>query len=238
MTEEKWLACEDPAAMLNFLFLDPVTNCSARQNRLFACACARRIWLLLPEARCEQAVEVAERFADGQATAKELQSVLDAAREDDMRPSGIPVEGGLPELARRAARRAAACTAEPNDQFAATVVSVFACCVLGNPLDNPWHNNPWHNGTNWDATGSVERTAQARLLRHIIGNPFKAYSAPAAWPSTVVQLATALYNGQDCSFALHDALLEAGHQELAKHFKEEQQHPKGCFAVDLILGKK
>jgi hypothetical protein len=53
-----------------------------------------------------------------------------------------------------------------------------------------------------------------------------------------VQLAESLYAGQDCSFALHDALLEAGHAELAEHFREETSHPKGCWVVDLILGKK
>jgi hypothetical protein len=53
-----------------------------------------------------------------------------------------------------------------------------------------------------------------------------------------VQLAESLDNGQDCAFALHDALLEAGHAELAEHFKQETWHPKGCWCVDLILGKK
>lgn len=84
----------------------------------------------------------------------------------------------------------------------------------------------------------VDPAVQTALLRHLVGNPFKPYPAPASWPSTVIQLAQALYNGQNCSFALHDALLEAGHPNLAKHFKEEQSHPKGCCAVDLILGKK
>ena len=52
-----------------------------------------------------------------------------------------------------------------------------------------------------------------------------------------VQLAESLYAGQDCAFALHDALLEAGHAELAEHFREEKSHPKGCGVVDLVLGK-
>jgi hypothetical protein len=76
------------------------------------------------------------------------------------------------------------------------------------------------------------------LLRHIIGNPLRPYPAPLSWPSTVVQLAESLYAGQDCAFALHDALLEAGHGELAEHFREEKSHPKGCWVVDLILGKE
>jgi hypothetical protein len=41
----------------------------------------------------------------------------------------------------------------------------------------------------------------------------------------------------DCTFALHDALLEAGCGELADHFTEPR-HPKGCWALDVILGKE
>ena len=48
------------------------------------------------------------------------------------------------------------------------------------------------------------------LSWHIIGNPFRRCSVPDAWPSAVLQLATALYEGEDCAFAVHDALLEAG----------------------------
>ena len=53
-----------------------------------------------------------------------------------------------------------------------------------------------------------------------------------------MQLALALYQQQDCAFALHDALLDASHTELAEHFRQEEKHPKGCFVVDWILGKK
>jgi hypothetical protein len=76
------------------------------------------------------------------------------------------------------------------------------------------------------------------LLRHIFGNPFRPYPSPPSWPSTVVQLAESLYAGQDCAFALHDALLEAGHAELAEHFRQETWHPKGCWVMDVILGKE
>jgi hypothetical protein len=43
--------------------------------------------------------------------------------------------------------------------------------------------------------------------------------------------------GADATFALHDALLEAGHPDLAAHFQAEQWHPKGCWVVDLLLGR-
>jgi hypothetical protein len=52
-----------------------------------------------------------------------------------------------------------------------------------------------------------------------------------------MKLASWLYAGQDCAFALHDALLEAGHAELAEDFRQETWHPKGCCALDVILGK-
>lgn len=82
-----------------------------------------------------------------------------------------------------------------------------------------------------------EQHNQAQLLRHVFGNPFSPYSAPQSWPATLTQLANALYNGEDCGFALHDALLEAGHPELAEHFRQEQSHPKGCWVVDVVLGR-
>ena len=83
-----------------------------------------------------------------------------------------------------------------------------------------------------------EKPKLAEMVRHIAGNPFRSHPSPPSWPSTVVQLAESLYAGEDCAFALHDALLEAGHAELAEHFRQESWHPKGCWVVDLILGKE
>jgi hypothetical protein len=53
----------------------------------------------------------------------------------------------------------------------------------------------WFRGPHvcWSANGLVRA-----VHRHIMGNPFKPYPAPLSWPTTVVQLADALYNGHDC----------------------------------------
>jgi hypothetical protein len=88
-----------------------------------------------------------------------------------------------------------------------------------------------------EAIRTLEREEQAGLLRHIIGNPFRRYDTPHSWPAVLVALAEALYKGKGAWFELHDALEEAGHPHLAEHFRREQWHPKGCWAVDLILGK-
>ena len=81
----------------------------------------------------------------------------------------------------------------------------------------------------------AELRYQCILLRHIFGNPFQPLSTLLHRPLSVVGLAQALYDGLDNRLILADALEEAGCQELAEHFREEPVHPKGCWALDLIL---
>lgn len=81
----------------------------------------------------------------------------------------------------------------------------------------------------------AENAANVGILRHLFGNPFQPMEKPAFLSSAVIDLARAVYEGCDSTVALHDALLEAGVPELAKHF-EERVHPKGCWALDVILG--
>src|SRR5262245_22291712 len=66
MTEAEWLACEDLAEMIEFLG----KKASDRKLRLFRITCCRRIWDLLPTDAHREAVLVAERYADGQASDK------------------------------------------------------------------------------------------------------------------------------------------------------------------------
>jgi hypothetical protein len=50
-----------------------------RELRLFACWCVRQVWHLLTDERSRNAVEVAEQYANGNATEKELAAASDAA---------------------------------------------------------------------------------------------------------------------------------------------------------------
>ena len=59
---------------------------------------------------------------------------------------------------------------------------------------------------------------------------------PPSWPAEVVALAEALYASVECWLPLSDAPLETGHADLAEHFRTKD-HPRGCWALDLILGK-
>jgi hypothetical protein len=196
MTEAEWLASSDLNAMLEHLG----EQISPRKLRLFACACCRRVWDLLHEPACRQAVVVAERFADGLATKEELMAARNEAVQQGPGSSAA-------QVAARDPRWAAAWTAVGASKIAA-----------------------------WAAAKNSERSEQAALLREIVGNPFLPPPETASWPPEIVSLAEAQYAGKGDHFALCDALADAGHPELAEHFGTPG-HPKGCWALDLILGK-
>jgi hypothetical protein len=241
--EAIWLFCTDPTPMLQFLR----RKASDRKLRLFAVACCRRVWHLLTDKQSRKVVDLVEGLADQKGmTERDLHDwgwmretkeawclaefhawaaaertagsivgrVIASARETD---------GEKARLWEGTVRRALDDGHPPAEAVAAGNAAVV-------------------NAAEWFAriadAERAEQSAQCQLLRHIIGNPFRPYPAPPSWPSTVVQLAESLYAGQDCAFALHDALLDAGHAELAEHFREEQQHPKGCWVLDLLLGKE
>lgn len=212
MTEQDWLTGIDPRPLLAF-----VGSSLARKLRLFAVACGRRLSDLYGH---EEALLVAERLADGLTDNR----------------------------ARRKARKRAA-----HQQTAACVLAGDALEAATLILELLWQADTWRSwkkvgsrnvpdDAEWSNFSDVARVesglASADLLRHIIGNPFRPYPAPPSWPLDVVHLAEAVYAGGDVGFALADALLEAGHPELAEHFRTEPWHPKGCWVVDAITGRK
>jgi hypothetical protein len=89
---------------------------------------------------------------------------------------------------------------------------------------------------------SSERIAQVALLRDIFGNPFRPATLNPSWrTSDVLLLAGGIYDDRafDRMPILADALQDAGcdNEELNHCRDTKQSHVRGCWAVDLVLGK-
>jgi hypothetical protein len=222
MTEKQWAACKIVSNMLPLLG----RKASQRELRLFTAACCRRAWHHLTDERSRRAVEVAERFADGQATTEELSAAHESAGK----------------VATRSAGTAA---------WDPTAAAWYATESRGRP--NWWSAHlateaAARHGGQKAKTG--ERKAQAALLRCIIGNPFRPICIAPAWQTPpVVALARAAYDQRELPAGtldlarlavLADALEDAGcdQADLLAHLRGPCPHVRGCWAVDLILGKE
>jgi hypothetical protein len=76
----------------------------------------------------------------------------------------------------------------------------------------------------------------------IFGNPFRPVAVDPAWlTSTVVQLAQGIYDDRafDRLPILADALQDAGcdNDDVLNHCRGDGPHARGCWVVDLVLGK-
>jgi hypothetical protein len=101
--------------------------------------------------------------------------------------------------------------------------------------------------TKWIEDGAlfVSAPIQAGLLHEIFGNPFRPAALDPSWlawhDGAVRKMARAIYDER--RFAdlpiLADALEDAGCAEAAilAHCREPGEHVRGCWVVDLLLGK-
>jgi hypothetical protein len=223
----------DPQEMLGFL----AGRASERKLRLFACACVRRAWRLLEDRRGRHAVEVAERYADGQATGEEMAAARAAVRTaaEDAWAAALDAEDAR-AVALFAAREAAWDTAWYAGWAAARGAAWAAAMVPARGAAR---------AATWDA-------ALVALLRDLFGNPFRPVSVDPAWLAwqggTVARLAQAAYDERDLPSGrldparlavLADALEEAGCSDpaLLGHLRSGGEHARGCLAVDALLGK-
>lgn len=197
---------------------------SDRKRRLFACACCRQLTrMLLSDAL--NALEVAERFADGHAAVEERRVARERAfhvewiRDDNFRHRrGTAKDCICAALARRALD--AARGAASRSRHVIRIEAEFA-----KKPDTP--------------------SDEANLLREVFGNPLRPVAVDPAWltwrDGTTVKIAERNYEQR--AFAdlpiLADALEEAGctSVELLGHCRQPGSHVRGCWAVDLILGK-
>ena len=208
MTEQEWLNCGVPHLMLEAL--DDPKRVSYRKLRLYACACCRLIPGFMDSAPDRDSVALAEGEADGLAVAGED---FPEAEVWDIR--------WYRRNAWNSARRA-----------------------ITSYQDALWDTHRLHHRPEDERAGIPENGDRilCDLLREIVGNPFRLVPTSPAWfTSTVVALATGIYadRASDRMPILADALQDAGCEDtdILSHCRGNDSHVRGCWVVDLLLGK-
>jgi len=87
------------------------------------------------------------------------------------------------------------------------------------------------------------RRSTAHLIRDIFGNPFRPTAFDPRWRAVeVLKLGRAIYADRafDRLPVLADALMDAGcsDEEVLSHCRGDGPHVRGCWVVDLVLGKE
>jgi hypothetical protein len=202
LTEEGWREGDDAVVIL----ARGRQRLSSRKRHLLAAAFCRRIWHRLLDPRSRQAVEVAERFADGLANETERRL---AAQEAQRAAALIHSQGDL-ELACAAWACHDACTGSAILAASRSAHAVFSA-------------------------RRQESRCQCEVLREILGDPFHPLPA-RDFPPHICALAHEVAAGEEALWPiLADALSELGEEAAAAHCRQEG-HLKGCHVLDWILG--
>ena len=197
-----------------------------RKWRLFGVACCRQALALVPEPRLIPLAEAAERFADGLLTwerMKKPRRILTTVRKE------LGDEFG-PDEAKHAILDAfdQATGKTPLTALGADTEARYVSAALSRPK--------------WDTGRRRAEKKQVALARDIFANPFRPVAFDPAWrTSTAVAIAKGMYDSRDFGAMpiLADALQDAGcdSEDVLAHCRGDGPHVRGCWVVDLVLGK-
>jgi hypothetical protein len=215
MTEAEWLACDSAESMLELLRREEGSD---RKYRLFACACCRRVWDAFPDPRNRDLVAAVEDYPDYGFGDREIYDPAVASSAGEHEHGANPVYWVAKYLGRGFYKMSAAASA--------AVVLSKVLVVADSESDR-----------------RAEARALADLLREVFGNPFRPAAFAPEWRTdTAVTLARQMYEARDFSAMpiLADALQDAGCdcEAVLNHCRDTAQpHTRGCWVVDLVLGK-
>ncbi len=215
MTEDEWLICCDSRLMLQFLEGKP----TVRKLRLAGCAWWRRAYDHLAADELKRIINVAEQVAEGGASQKRLRKVLKyidfAAVADASRYTvGEDTASGW----------------------------WSARCVAGLCAEEP---SSWASAVVWGAS-LLNDADRAAIIHDVFGNPYRPIAIKPSWrwwhDGTIVNIAAAIYDERSYRMLpiLADALEDAGcdNGDILSHLRGSGPHVRGCWALDLILGKE
>jgi hypothetical protein len=242
-TEAEWLAATTPGELLEYLWQPhgaARSRAGRRKLRLFACACCRRVWHLLPDDGVRQALVTCERYADGLAGETERRQVRSEmharmhalADREEFLPLSFAIGSVWYTAQATAYQGAYGAHIHASNARMHEVIQ-----TLGGHL--PVHQNRIKAG----AVIGAEWRQQCQFLHDIFDNPFRPVTIDPRWlawnDETIPRLARAIYDERafDQLPILADALEDAGctDAELLTHCRELSEHVPGCWVVDAFL---
>ena len=238
MTEAEWMACNDPTPMLKHLG----GKTTGRKRLLFGVACCRAIRDLLTDNRSRMALEAVEGWIEGATETDQLEAAWLAAHDAVIQ---TPANGkGAPRAALGIGL--AAWHFRDNQDRLRELVEPDGCFDnQGETADTVWSISfDAAEASSADRNGTL--SLHARFLRCIIGNPLRPPPQfDLAWltwnDGAVRKMAQAIYDARafDRLPLLADALEDAGCADAAilSHCRGPGEHVRGCWVVDLVLGK-
>jgi hypothetical protein len=228
MTETEWLQTEE-LGRLAVPFPGGLDGLRQRQRKmiLFVCGNARHVERLIDLPEISNLISIGEEIAER------------AGTEDIPMPVLLPICHREEELAaakdrswRAASGKGDAWQVLERRHSLCQQVRIGITFAAGTSLPS------------WPPPSSefAGRRTRADLFRDIIGNPFRPVTADPSWlTSTVVSLAEGIYADRafDRLPILADALQDAGcdNPDVLEHCHGPGPHVRGCWVVDLILGK-
>jgi hypothetical protein len=252
MTEAEWQTCTTkPKAM--FRHVHPWI--SRRKAQLLSCSCCRLVWDYLIHAQLRSAIETAERYTDGECSENEFANERNAVHA--IRASLEVVENWVDQ-------DRLPIDSDPAITVMSFAASSVEAAVCGNVMVGLNHTLDWvHDTAVKTAPPSESRTERVQvrqdlcdLFREIVGNPFRPWKVAPDFlggglvqpdgrvvpvTDTVRSLAAAIYaeRAYDRLPVLADAVEEAGVTDPAMldHLRHGTAHARGCWALDLLLGK-
>jgi hypothetical protein len=212
MTEAEWWWNDKQFHMLDHLR----GRATGRKLRLFALACCQRT-RPTPGSLTGRAIGLLERAAEGAVAHDEV-----AALRREVRAGGDDVWDIL-----------AVADAAADTHYYLSGVADW--CIR--------HAGVERDGRRRKHARKGEQRHQTRLLRDVFGPlPFRAVAVDPAWlTSDVLALAAGIYADRafDRMPILADALEDAGcnNDDILNHCRFGDAHVRGCWVVDLVLGK-
>ena len=218
------------------------SRASVRKLGLLAAAACRQEARHFDDAGMLPVVAAVERHAEGEGSFEEWAVVLRAAEQYGL--EAATTVGDSPAVAARLALRAL--VSSPTAAALEVVLMWAEACEVRTAEPGKYR-----------ATVRTIQRRQADLFREVVGNPFLDRTVVPVWMTTggsaifgrlttrVSETAKGLADGIQADQAferlpiLADALEDAGcgDADLLAHLREPGRHVRGCWALDLVLGK-